>query len=169
MGKFHFGPIRALAWVTATAFACAGASAAVLTVGPPSETAGCAYPTIQAAIDAAAASPGLDIIRIARGTYPAQHLLINDNGDLAIEGGFVSCQTLVHADYSTLDGYNSPQPGPVIEERSHGNLTLSDLHIQNADATRTGATTGVGGGVAALGRGLLTIRRSVFSGNRAVL
>lgn len=144
------------------------ANSAVLTVGPPGATTGCSHPTLQAAIDAAAASPGLDIIRIARGLYPAQHLVINDSGSLAIEGGFVSCQTLVYYDNSTLDGQYASPPGPVIEDRGAGNLTLDHLHIQNGNATGTGATVTSGGGVAALGKGLLTIKNSVISNNRGI-
>ncbi len=143
--------------------------AAVYTVGPPGATAGCSHPTLQAAIDTAAATPGLDIIRIARGTYPAQHLFINDSGDLAIEGGFVACTTLVHYDYSTLDGAGANPAGPIIDHRGAGDLTLTDLHIQNGNAVAAGSTLTLGGGVSSSGAGLLTIRRSLFFNNHAVL
>lgn len=141
--------------------------AAVLTVGPPGATAGCSHPTLQAAIDAAAASPGPDTIRIARGTYPAQHLIIDDDYELAIEAGFASCQNLVRVDYSTLDGQNSTPAGPVIEHKGEGTLTLSDLHIQHGDATRSGTTFADGGGVASYGEGRLYIQRILLWANRA--
>jgi pectin methylesterase-like acyl-CoA thioesterase len=97
----------------ASLLAVTTAHAAVFTVGPPGDTASCSHATIQAAIDAAA-SPGLDIIRLATGVYPAQRLVVDDTGDLAIEGGFLECATLVYLDFSTLDGQGANPTGPVI-------------------------------------------------------
>lgn len=163
--------VRTLAF----ALACGGtllaptSPAAVFTVGPPGATTGCTHATIQAAIDAAAATPGLDIIRIARGTYPAQHLFVNDTGNLAIEGGFLECSTLVQVDFSILDGQGANPAGPIIDHRGAGNLALADLYIQNGNATAAGSTLTLGGGVSSSGAGALTIRRSVLANNRAYL
>lgn len=138
--------------------------AAVLTVGAGP---GCAHPNIQAALNAAAASPGLDIIRVTMGDYLAQRLEVNDSDDVAIEGGFLECTTPVRAGVSTLDGQGANPPGPVISHFGAGRLTLSDINIRNGNATGANATYTNGGGLLSLGSGSLTVYRSLIHGNRA--
>ena len=80
----------ALPWIQS--FTCglaltAGAGAATITVGPGGDHA-----TIQAAINAAVASPGGDNIKVARGTYHERLLVdtlsADDPGTLTISGGW---------------------------------------------------------------------------------
>lgn len=143
------------------------AKAAVFTVGTPVGPGQCTHATIQAAIDAAAASPGLDIIRVTRGEYLAQRLVINDTSDVAIEGGFLECATLVRVDFSILSGQGANPVGPVIRHLGSGRLTLADLRIRNGVAFGAGSTTTFGGGVSSSTAATLTIYRSVISDNRA--
>lgn len=159
-------PFLRIACAALALAACTSARAAVITVGPPGD-ANCQYHSLQAAIDAAAASPGLDILRVAAGTYTAQRLSISDAGDLAIEGGFVDCANLVRAGTSTLDGQGANPPGPVISHEAGGRLTLSDLVIQNGNAASADSTSGLGGGVYSSGAGALTVYRTRISSNRA--
>jgi hypothetical protein len=143
------------------------AQAAVFTVGSPVGPGQCSHATVQAAIDAAAESPGLDIIRLTRGVYAAQRLVVNDSGDLAIEGGFLDCTTLVRVDHSTLDGQGANPPGPVIRHTGTGHLALADLHVRNGMAFGPGSTTTFGGGLSSTSTGSLTVYRSQLVGNRA--
>lgn len=149
------------------AFASMPVPAAVFKVGTPVGAGQCTHSTIQSALDAAAASPVLDIIRVTRGTYVAQRLVVNDASDVAIEGGFLECATLVFVDNSTLDGGAANPPGPVIRHIGSGNLTLSDLKIQNGVAFGATSTTTFGGGVSSTGSGNLTLYRSAIQSNRA--
>ena len=155
-----------LALLAVLGSACA-ANAAVLRVGSPVGPGQCTHATIQAAIDAAAASPGLDIIRVTRGDYLAQRLTIIDSGDLAIEGGFLECATLVRVDHSTFDGQGANPPGPVIRHTGSGRLTLSDLTIRNGVAFGAGSTTTFGGGISSSTAATLTVSRSLIHSNRA--
>ncbi|WP_300615280.1 hypothetical protein, partial [Dokdonella sp.] len=159
-------PFLRIACAALALAACTSARAAVITVGPPGD-ANCQYHSLQAAINAAAASPGLDILRVAAGTYTAQRLSISDAGDLAIEGGFVDCANLVRAGTSTLDGQGANPPGPVISHEAGGRLTLSDLVIQNGNAASASSTNALGGGVYSSGAGALTVYRTRISSNRA--
>lgn len=144
------------------------AAAAVFTVGAPVGPSQCTHGTLQAAIAAAAASPGLDIIRVTRGTYPAQRLTVEDADDLAIEGGFLECATPVRVDHSVLDGQGATPAGPVIRHLGSGHLTLADLHLRNGAAFGAGPTSiPGGGGVSSTGAGGLTVYRSLIYGNRA--
>ena len=156
---------------TALALLALGASplatAAVFTVGGPVGPGLCTHPTLQAAIDAAAASPGLDIIRLTRGEHVAQRLVINDSSTLSIEGGFLECATLVRVDQSTLSGTGANPPGPVVRHLGSGNLVLANLHIRNGAAYGSSATTTAGGGIASTGSGALTVHRSLIYNNRA--
>lgn len=161
------GPLTPWFAIGLAACAVPAAQAAVLTVGTPVGPGQCTHATIQAAVTAAAASPGLDIIRVTRGTYLAQRLTIDDPGDLAIEGGFLECATLVRVDESILDGSGANPPGPVIRHLGAGNLTLADLRIRNGAAFGAGSTTTSGGGISSVGTGGLTVYRSTIQNNRA--
>ncbi|UXI70212.1 hypothetical protein [Tahibacter amnicola] len=80
------------------------AQGAIITVGLPGES-GCAFTSLQTAINAAAASSGLDILRLSVGTFSAQRLQIMDSGDLAIEGGWLACTLPIpNAGTTTLSG-----------------------------------------------------------------
>lgn len=140
--------------------------AAVITVGPAGDP-DCQHTSLQAAINAAAATPGLDILRLAAGTYTGQRLTITDSSDLAIEGGFVSCGLLVVAGTSTLDGQSANPAGPVIGHYGSGRLTLARLVVRNGNATSAAADSG--GGIDSNGPGALTLRELLVHSNRAQL
>lgn len=152
---------------------CAGffappAPAAVITVGQPGDP-NCDYHILQSAIAAAAAAPGLDIVRLAIGDYAAQRLVVDDADDVAIEGGFVDCANLVRAGVSVLDGQGANPTGPVLHHRGAGRLTLADLTIRNGFAAGVASTAIAGGGVLSTGSGAITIQRSLIHNNRAEL
>ncbi|MFZ1392512.1 MAG: hypothetical protein WAS23_13060, partial [Dokdonella sp.] len=153
-------------WLLLLALLASPTHAAVITVGQPGD-ANCDYLILQSAINAAAAAPGLDIVRVSIGTYPTQRLLVNDTGDLAIEGGFVDCANQVRAGTSIFDGQGANPPGPVIQHQGSSRLTLSDLQIRNGVAYGAGSTTTFGGGVSSSGSGDLTVYRSTIYNNRA--
>lgn len=137
------------------------ACAATFTVGQPGDTA-CSHPNLQAAVNAAAASPGADIIRVSAGTYTAQRIQIDDAGNLGITGGWLECGTPIgNAGSTVLSGAGANPAGTVI---SHGNaggsLTLVDLTV-------TAGNGASGGGVFSNGSAGLTLRRVLLFSNRA--
>ncbi len=155
---------RHLAALLLLAGAAAPAGAAVFTVGPIGE-AGCTHNGLQAAINAAAASPGLDTIRMSLHTYVATHVIIADAGDVFIQGGFVSCTLPVHAGKSTLAGQTTGALGPVIQHPGSGHLILQDLVIRDGQATTDANPRG--GGIHSSGSGFLTLRNVDLISNRA--
>lgn len=141
---------------------CGMARAAVLTVGHPGD-AGCNHYSLQGAIDAAAGSPGLDILRVSAGNFPVQRLTINDSGDLAIQGGHLNCTTPVaNAGTTTLTGEGPSPVGTVINHLGSGALTLSDLSITGGNSTN-------GGAIVSVGMARLTLMRVYLYGNRATV
>ncbi len=156
---------RALAALSALAFMAGigGAQAANISVGPATDPA-CNHNTLQAAINAAAAAPGLDVIRVSIGTYLGQRVLVNEAGPLAIQGGFLSCSTpIANAGVTTLNGQGGGPPGfAVINHAGAGALTLLDLTI-------TGGQGASGGGVQSTGLAPLNITRVLIQGNRATV
>lgn len=140
------------------------AAAAILTVGPIGE-AGCSHHSLQAAINAAAAMPGTDIIRMSLTTFPATHVLVTEAGELAIEGGFVSCTLPVRAGQTTLAGQTPNGLGPVIQHSGAGRLILQDLVIRDGLANSDAQPRG--GGVHSSGSGGLILRNVDLRSNRA--
>ena len=91
-------------------FAPAAFAFGIFTVGPAVD---CPYHSIQDAVDAAAANPGVDYVWIsndlASGTkysYSGQHIHVHDADGVIIEGGFVSC-----SDYDIGPGENTTISG----------------------------------------------------------
>jgi hypothetical protein len=152
---------RRPSWLLATALLVAGGSlhAAIIRVGLPGEP-GCDQPSLQAAINAAAAAPGLDIIRVSVGTLAGQLLLINDSGPLAIEGGYLSCSTPVANAGTTILSAQGTPGGSVISHLGSGALSLTDLSVTAGNAS-------AGGGVFSNGAAALTMTRVHLYGNRA--
>jgi parallel beta-helix repeat protein len=97
---------------------------------------GTTYPTIQAAINAAAAKPGADTITIPAGTYN-ESLLINDSFPLTLQasGGTVTIKPTSTAPAVTVGGANLG--GAVIEIESK-NVTISGLTV-DASGTQDNA------------------------------
>ena len=53
----------------------------------------CSFSSLQAAIDAAATTAGVQTLRIASNrSYAAQALLIDDGGGLVLQGGYTECR-----------------------------------------------------------------------------
>lgn len=152
----HLLPSAVLA-LLAPGLACA----ATFTVGQPGDTA-CSHPSLQAAVNAAAVSPGLDIIRVSAGTYSAQRIQVDDAGDLGILGGWLSCGTPVgNAGSTVISGAGANPAGTVI---SHGN---AGGHLTLVDLTVTAGNGASGGGVFSNGSAGLTLRRVLLANNRA--
>jgi hypothetical protein len=96
---------RLIGFALATMFA-ASAQAAIFTVGSGT---GCTHATIQAAVNAAAASPGADTVRITRSlSYESQAVVVNTDQDLNIVGGFATCtQSATDSTYTSVSGTNA--------------------------------------------------------------
>lgn len=115
----------------------ATAEAATLYVG-----SGCTYTDLQAAIDAAGASPEADEIRVLREPpLMNQALSINEAGMLDIAGGYLDCEGEAREGESTLDGAGGPQ-APVLVVNAEGTIRLRFLRIENGDNL-----AGSGGGI----------------------
>ena len=116
-----------------------------------------AYPTIQAAVDAATAytdDSHADYIWIADDvTYSGQHIVINDAETEIIEGGFTDCNDFdPGTDHTTISGAGN-DGGPVFEITGNGAaVVFSNLYITGAQ--RPGQN---GGGIYFAGHGLLQL------------
>jgi hypothetical protein len=124
----------------------------------------CDFSSIQSAIDAAAAHPGPDFIRIAtNATYTAQALKIN-NQELTITGGYPTCASAnPPAGARTIISGAGGAADSVVEFDGSGFLHLFNLHISDGDETNDGH----GGGVDFSGAGTLSLFNAEVSGNRA--
>lgn len=115
------------------------ASAAVFSVGPPGTAGGCTHTDIQAAIDAAAASPGPDEVRLVRNTTPGytQQALVIDGHDLTLTGGVADCAAVVPSGRTWLNGEGGAA-APVIAIRSNPGVALQvrlqGLGLQRGDS-----------------------------------
>ncbi len=88
------------------------AFAAILTVGTG---AGCTHGTIQSALDAAAAAPGADTVRLTRSlTYEPEAGVINDSGNLNLVGGFATCDQAATDNIKTLVSGAGGAAEPVL-------------------------------------------------------
>lgn len=122
----------------AAAASAAPASAAVYRVGPPGTSGGCTHTEVQAAIDAAAANPGADEIRLVRNTAPGytQQALVIDGQDLTLTGGLADCAALTINGRTWLSGEGGIA-APVIAIRgstgSRLQVRLEGLGLQGGD------------------------------------
>ncbi len=123
------------------------AGAAVFTVG-----AGGAFPTIQAAVDAALAAPGANEVRVARGNYPENVEIGTPPGTLRVTGGWlpgftrrdtISFETIV-------DGRGAGRPLQIVCDS--GRVEVADLALSHGHlAVEDGQNSG--GGVMAIALG----------------
>jgi len=175
MGAEDFGENVMRGWISLFAACLFVASPAfafqIFTVGPAAD---CPYHSIQDAVDAAAATPGVDYVWISndsasgsRYAYIGQHIHVNDADGVIIEGGFVSCSDpdLADSDYTTISAASN-DGGPVFDiDSAGGDVYLGNLFI-------TGASRGsnsYGGGIAFRGKvaGALLLRNATVSLNAA--
>ena len=137
---------RRLAFGIAATVLWMGSAQAMLTVGPPSDTA-CQYHDIAAAVQAAGAAGGPEVIAISGGTWTAQTTIVDHDSDgLTIEGGFANCSAGVSTGRTTLDGQGASPAGPLIVHSGSGPLNLRHLILQNAQ-----------GGIQSVAAGPLTL------------
>ncbi len=125
--------------------------------------AACTHTTIQAAIDAAAASSGEDYVWIASNqTYSGQQVIIN-NQVVDVVGGFTDCNaSSAGIAITTVSGAGNGGAA-VFSIRGTSNVFMSNLWIRSAD--RIGS--GDGGGIDFAGAGGLTLERTTVSLNSA--
>ncbi len=159
------------------AYAASGghAHAFIYTVGQSGLGNNCSFPTVQQALNAAAATPEDDEIWITRdtnaGIYQQQALVANNPaligtggpGKLKIIGGFDDCFDVVAEGVTELHG-NGGTLASVLFIRGH-QVELERLRLTRGDAT-TGSIP-MGGGVHYQGTGSLQIRNSVVDNNDA--
>jgi hypothetical protein len=125
----------------------------------------CGYPSIQAAVDAAKASPGADYVWLAMNrSYQAEHVLVdNDTDGVIIVGGLVDCNDNdVDTATTTVSGAGNGG-NAVFTMRGNSSVLLQNLFITAAD--RNGDANG--GGIDFDGSGFLGLRLSDVSLNSA--
>jgi len=125
---------------------------------------GCAYSTIAAAVTAAKANAGADLIAVNTGSYAiTTYIDINDSSDLTIQGGYASCSATASTGQSTLDAGTKPTASAaVLFHHGAGALALRNLRIANND------DTGIyGGAIKSLNAGALTVSDSMLDHNKA--
>ena len=129
----------------------------------------CDFNNLQAAINAAASSPGEDFIRVASDQSYLQQAITIGQQDLTIIGGYASCAAALPSDAvpagSTILNGAGGAAAPVISITGSGVRVLSNLLIRNGDNVQSG--TSCGGGVRFVGRGELRLRTVGVSQNSA--
>lgn len=149
-------PRLVLATIAMTAAFGSRAALAMLTVGPPADTA-CQFHDLGAAVQAAAQSPGVDFIAVSGGPWTAQTSIVDHDPDgLTIEGGFANCSAGVSSGRSTLDGAGAVPAGPLFVHSGNGPLILRHLILQNA-----------AGGIQSVVAGPLTLADVIVYANHA--
>ena len=134
--------------------------AATFSAGPG---ATCTHTTPQAALDAAAANPGPDVVRIVRSaTWTAQQISTTTDQDVEIIGGYLACTSAAPDGKTTLSGAGG-NARSVIALRGNGVFRLSRLVIRDGDQ----AGDDDGGGIHFLGGGIVEIRDSDITENEA--
>ncbi|MEO8673058.1 MAG: hypothetical protein ABI411_17205 [Tahibacter sp.] len=137
--------------------------AAIYTVG--ASGTGCTHTTIQAAINAAVANPGVDTVRITRSlSYAGQHIVVNDNQNLNIVGGFAACTSTVSDGQKTVISASGAMAYKVF---SIANTDTSTVTMQLLRVTGGNAGSGYGGGIYFLGGGNLQLIEMAIDNNSA--
>ncbi|MBB5208182.1 hypothetical protein [Chiayiivirga flava] len=157
----HSYALRARTGVALLLLAVAApAGALTYSVGPG---ATCTHATLQAAVDAAAANPGPDTVRIVRNaTWTAQQISTDTDQDLEIVGGVVAC-TIVEPDGKTTLSGAGGEARSVIALRGNGVFRLRNLVIRDGDQ----AGDDDGGGIHFQGGGVVEISDSEIVENSA--
>ena len=158
---------RAAKWLilpVSCALAGACGSAAAFQVFKVGGDADCPYPSIQAAVDAAAATPGADYVWIAmNGSYAGENVQVSDADGVIIVGGLVDCDDIdVDTRMTTVSGAGN-DGSAVFTIRGHSSVKLQNLLITGA--ARDGDANG--GAVDFDGSGDLEIELSSITQNSA--
>jgi len=155
--RIRFGVARiALTAIAAAAAFGPRAALAMLTVGPASDTA-CQFHDLGAAVQAAAQSPGFDLIAVSGGPWTSQVSIVDHDPDgLTIEGGYANCSAGLSSGRTTLDGAGAVPAGPLFVHSGNGPLTLRHLILQNA-----------AGGIQSVVAGPLTLADVIVYSNHA--
>lgn len=124
----------------------------------------CEFGSLQAALDAAAATPGAQTIHVSRlQTYTAQALSISDADAVTIQGGYERCNSTAASGTVALIG----APGnAVIRISGVGDVTLRHLDISGGHGSPyPGSAYGHGGGILHGGTGTLRVEDSRIHDN----
>lgn len=160
----HCRSIQYCLWALACLIALPGSAvAAIFTVGTG---AGCSHGTIQSALNAAAAAPGADTVRLTRSlTYGPEANTINDTQNLNLVGGFATCTQAATDNIKTTVSGSGGAAAPVfiISAGTGVVIKLRHLTISGGDVAGGGA----GGGIYFLGDGALEIIESTITQNSA--
>ena len=137
--------------------------AATYTVG---FEANCTHETIQAAVDAANASPGADYIQLARSlVYEPIAVTINTAQELTNEGGAAGCYAPQDNERTIISGMGGARaPEFRIVGLTGSIIRIRKLSIELGDVA---AQDGKGGGIYYTGNGILDIAESSFLYNEA--
>jgi predicted outer membrane repeat protein len=123
--------------------------------------AACTHTTIQAAIDAAAASPGEDYVWIASNqTYNGQHVTI-DGQVVDVVGGFADCSASEAGTAITTVSGAGNGGRSVFSVRGASHVFMSNLFIRDAE------NSGDGGGIDFAGSGWMKLAQTTVSLNQA--
>lgn len=143
----------------ASTLSIASAHAAVYTVGADGA---CTHTTIAAALAAAEAHPGADVVRIATNqAYGAQAIAFTTSQELDLVGGYADCAQTQAVGNTILDGSGgATEPVLRITGNAGALVRLSNLTIRGGDEDGTRA-----GGVDFSGDGILDVRNSVITHN----
>lgn len=162
MGAFLRGKVGASAFAATLAGLLAGAAATADTyyVGAPGTVGECTHSSVQAAVDAAAASAGLDEIRIAAQQSFTDQAVVIDDQDLTIAGGFDGCRDMALLQPAVLSGAGGAT-APVIRIQGDGDVSLLWLEIREGDAFSWG------GGIFHEGTGRVVVEHCRIVANHA--
>ena len=137
--------------------------AAIFTVGTG---AGCSHGTIQSALNAAAASPGADTVRLTRSlTYQPEANSINDSQNLNLVGGFATCTQAATDSIKTVVSGAGGAAEPVLRINAGTGVVIKLRHLSISGGDEDGG--GAGGGIYFQGDGVLEVIESTITNNSA--
>jgi len=136
---------------TSTAFA----TPQYLIVGDGGQDQHCAYPSIQAALDAAAANgPDLDYVMVTSTVSHTGQQLLVANQNVLVEGGYVDCELNPGPVATTIVGDSAHSVFSVVSN----NGGFYEIRLHNLDISFGGGdVNNVGGGVATIGNEAVTL------------
>ncbi|MEO7916865.1 MAG: hypothetical protein ABIR16_04415, partial [Dokdonella sp.] len=125
----------------------------------------CTHSTIQAAVNAANANPGLDHIIIANnGNYTAQAVKIQQAQPLTISGGYATCATTQQSAVRTIvSGAGGSADSVFTVEPGSADVLFDTLFIRDGDDS----SIHYGGGIDYTGSGALTLNNVSLTQNEA--